>query len=119
MADELTPLAPTILSERLAVTEAVVEPPLIPQVVTEVVASTIVVAEDPGANTPFGDKVFANADNAENLKNHLTRELDWLSEPMRINAGGGIPLTPEDKTALIAFLHTLTDPRFSKDPGSR
>lgn len=33
---------------------------------------------------------FSNADNAENLKNHLTRELDWLNEPMRINPGGGI-----------------------------
>lgn len=33
---------------------------------------------------------FANADNAEGLKNHLTRELDWLAEPMRINTGGGI-----------------------------
>ena len=33
---------------------------------------------------------FASADNAENLKNHLTRELDWLSEPMRVQPGGGI-----------------------------
>ena len=33
---------------------------------------------------------FANADNAESLKNHLTRELDWLAEPMRINTGGGV-----------------------------
>lgn len=33
---------------------------------------------------------FANADNAENLKNHLSRELDWLAEPMRIQSGGGI-----------------------------
>ena len=33
---------------------------------------------------------FASADNAENLKNHLTRELDWLSEPMRVQLGGGI-----------------------------
>ena len=33
---------------------------------------------------------FSSADNAENLKNHLTRELDWLAEPMRINATGGI-----------------------------
>ncbi|MDP3538107.1 MAG: septal ring lytic transglycosylase RlpA family protein [Azonexus sp.] len=33
---------------------------------------------------------FANADNAENLKNHLTRELDWLGEPMRVQPGGGI-----------------------------
>lgn len=33
---------------------------------------------------------FANAENAENLKNHLMRELDWLNESMRINPGGGI-----------------------------
>ena len=33
---------------------------------------------------------FGNADNAENLKNHLTRELDWLAEPMRVQPGGGI-----------------------------
>lgn len=33
---------------------------------------------------------FSNADNAETLKNHLSRELDWLSEPMRIQPGGGI-----------------------------
>jgi hypothetical protein len=83
MADELTPLAPTILSERLAVTEAVVEPPLIPQVVTEVVASTIVVAEDPGANTPFGDKVFANADNADLASRLADLEKDEEEERAR------------------------------------
>jgi rare lipoprotein A len=33
---------------------------------------------------------FSNADNAETLKNHLTRELDWLAEPMRINVSSGI-----------------------------
>ena len=33
---------------------------------------------------------FASADNADTLRNHLTRELDWLSEPMRVYAGGGI-----------------------------
>ena len=33
---------------------------------------------------------FASADNAENLKNHLSRDLDWLAEPMRIQPGGGI-----------------------------
>lgn len=33
---------------------------------------------------------FSSADNAENLKNHLARELDWLVEPMRINPAGGI-----------------------------
>jgi len=33
---------------------------------------------------------FSNVDNAENLKSHLSRELDWLTEPMRITPGGGI-----------------------------
>ena len=33
---------------------------------------------------------FANLDNAENLKNHLGRELDWVTESMRIQAGGGV-----------------------------
>ena len=33
---------------------------------------------------------FANADNAENLKNHLARELDWINEGMRIQTGGGM-----------------------------
>lgn len=33
---------------------------------------------------------FSNAENAENLKNHLLRELDWLSETMRVNPSGGI-----------------------------
>ncbi|MDE1546687.1 septal ring lytic transglycosylase RlpA family protein [Dechloromonas agitata] len=33
---------------------------------------------------------FSSAENAENLKSHLQRELDWLSEPMQVNAGGGI-----------------------------
>ena len=33
---------------------------------------------------------FSSADNAESLKSHLARELDWLTEPMRVQAGGGI-----------------------------
>ena len=33
---------------------------------------------------------FSNAENAETLKNHLARELDWLAEPMRVQPGGGI-----------------------------
>lgn len=33
---------------------------------------------------------FSSADNAENLRSHLARELDWLSEAIRINPGGGI-----------------------------
>lgn len=33
---------------------------------------------------------FSNAENAENLKNHLSRDLDWLGEPMRIYTTGSI-----------------------------
>ncbi len=33
---------------------------------------------------------FSNLDNAENLRNHLTRELDWLNEGMRIHTGTGV-----------------------------
>lgn len=33
---------------------------------------------------------FASADNAESLRSHLTRELDWLVEGVQINAGGGM-----------------------------
>lgn len=51
---------------------------------------------------------FANADNAENLKNHLTRELDWLAEPMRIHGSSGIhrlqlgPYANRDEAARVA-----------------
>jgi len=33
---------------------------------------------------------FSSVENAESLKNHLQRELDWLNEPMQVNTGGGI-----------------------------
>lgn len=33
---------------------------------------------------------FASADNAESLRAHLTRELDWLNETLEVNAGGGM-----------------------------
>ncbi|MGE5472247.1 MAG: septal ring lytic transglycosylase RlpA family protein [Bacteroidota bacterium] len=33
---------------------------------------------------------FANADNAESLKNHLLRDLDWVNEAMRVYPGAGI-----------------------------
>ncbi|MEY2633806.1 MAG: hypothetical protein RIR00_2460 [Pseudomonadota bacterium] len=52
-------------------------------------------AVPPAAATP-GNAVylqlgaFASADNAENLKNHLARDLDWVSEPMLIHIGGAI-----------------------------
>lgn len=33
---------------------------------------------------------FVSADNAESLRSHLSRELEWLSEGIQINPGGGI-----------------------------
>lgn len=33
---------------------------------------------------------FASADNAESLRSHLSRELEWLSEGIQISPGGGI-----------------------------
>ncbi|MEF8731864.1 MAG: septal ring lytic transglycosylase RlpA family protein [Candidatus Accumulibacter meliphilus] len=33
---------------------------------------------------------FASAENAESLRVHLLRELDWLNEGIQINAGGGM-----------------------------
>lgn len=33
---------------------------------------------------------FSNADNAESLRSHLARELDWLSEGIQIQVNGGI-----------------------------
>jgi rare lipoprotein A len=33
---------------------------------------------------------FASLENAENLRNHLSRDLDWLSEPIRIESRGNI-----------------------------
>ena len=33
---------------------------------------------------------FSNADNAESLRTHFARELDWLNEGIQINVGGGI-----------------------------
>ena len=33
---------------------------------------------------------FSNADNAESLRSHLSRELDWLNEGIQILSGGGL-----------------------------
>jgi rare lipoprotein A len=53
-------------------------------------AAAIATTEDnaPGIYLQLG--AFSNPDNAENMRNHLVRELDWLNEPLRIRSGGGI-----------------------------
>ncbi len=33
---------------------------------------------------------FSNVDNAESLRSHLSRELEWLTESIQIQAGGGV-----------------------------
>jgi rare lipoprotein A len=33
---------------------------------------------------------FASADNAESLRLHLLRELDWLTEAIEVNGTGGV-----------------------------
>ena len=33
---------------------------------------------------------FSSADNAESLRSHLSRELDWLTESIQIQTGGGV-----------------------------
>ncbi len=42
----------------------------------------------PGVYLQLG--AFANADNADSLKRHMERELDWLKEPMQILRGNGL-----------------------------
>ncbi|MFZ2265968.1 MAG: septal ring lytic transglycosylase RlpA family protein [Azonexus sp.] len=69
----------------------------------EQMARRLTQEERPAQNTPpAGTEIaargiylqlgaFANADNAENLKNHLSRELDGVSEAaMRVYPGGGV-----------------------------
>lgn len=54
--------------------------------------------DSPPAPTTIGSErgiylqlgAFASADNAESLRGHLARELDWINEPLRVVAGGGV-----------------------------
>ena len=67
------------LAERLAVSE---ERPPTP-------TTTVVPASaQKGVFLQLG--AFSSADNAENLRSHLSRELDWLSEAVEVNAAGGM-----------------------------
>lgn len=53
-------------------------------------AASIGASDDkaPGIYLQLG--AFGNPDNAENMRNHLARELDWLNQPMQIRSGGGL-----------------------------
>ncbi|WP_291994353.1 septal ring lytic transglycosylase RlpA family protein [Candidatus Accumulibacter sp. ACC003] len=67
-------------------------PPTPPTALSPAVVSTATAAAaSPPAHGVFLQLgAFASADNAESLRLHLTRELDWLSEGVVINAGGGM-----------------------------
>lgn len=79
-----------IPGEAMSTTYAQVAPP--PKPVDELAQVARRMAQEEA--TPQGIYLqlgaFSNLDNAENLKNHLSRELDWITERMRIQAAGGI-----------------------------
>lgn len=77
-ADEIEALA-----RRLALEERPVQTPPPPP------AGEVAPAA-PGKGVYLQLGAFGNADNAEVLRSHLSRELDWIAEPMRIYAAGGI-----------------------------
>lgn len=62
-------------------------PPLVAEV-TPPAPSRIAAASWGGVFLQLG--AFASADNAETLRSHLQRELDWLNEGIQIAAGGGM-----------------------------
>lgn len=66
-------------------TFAAVAPPAAPRPAMRP-ASSIETSLPPGIYLQLG--AFGNADNADNLKLHLERELDWLAEPMHILRAG-------------------------------
>ena len=43
-----------------------------------------------GSGTYLQLGAFSNTENAENLRSHLSRELDWLAEAIQITPGGGL-----------------------------
>lgn len=71
-----------VLAQKLAADEPAAAAPSVPGS-----AATSVVAQH-GVFLQLG--AFASVDNAESLRAHLARELDWLDEGIQINAGGGI-----------------------------
>ena len=60
----------------------------------EALATRLAQAENPTAVAQKGLFLqlgaFSSADNAESLRSHLSRELDWLNEGIQVYAGGGM-----------------------------
>ena len=91
-----------IPGEPTSTSYAQVSPPPRPAVAEkdemEALMKRLAIEEQPVQRAPVGAQkgiflqlgAFANSDNAESLKSHLTGELDWLAEPMHVLAGGGI-----------------------------
>jgi len=57
--------------------------------------TTPTAAKPPAAPPPRGEiflqlGAFSNADNAESLRSHLSRELDWLDEAIQVSSSGGL-----------------------------
>lgn len=82
--DEIEQLAATLGLEKASAPPVMQEltPPASPVAVSAAPASLRGVFLQLGA--------FSSADNAESLRSHLMRELDWLNEGIQINAGGGM-----------------------------
>jgi rare lipoprotein A len=70
--------------ESTATTYAQIAPPISPSSTSIAEVSRL----QPGVYLQLG--AFASADNADNLKRHMERELDWIKEPMHILRANGL-----------------------------
>jgi rare lipoprotein A len=71
-----------LLTARLAADETPSAPPAIPVIP--------VTSAPPQKGLFLQLGAFASADNAESLRSHLARELDWLSDAIEVNASAGM-----------------------------
>lgn len=70
-----------------------------------------------GVTAPYmHDGRFGSLASVLNFYSHGVQDSPTLDPILRGNGNNGIPLTEDEKTALIAFLHTLTDTAFLTNP---
>ena len=75
--------------ENLAAMLAISKPPVsLSGPVTTALKPTAAPADQKGVFIQLG--AFSSSDNAESLRAHLSRELDWLNENIQISVGGGM-----------------------------